>query len=692
MIGRPLPRSLDPLPDESLPGFVLRLAHRLDRTPARISELTGLTDPGQLKPNLGRRVHLDPATRDRFAAATRLHPDEVAALCVAGLADRNAPLNARFLGRTRQPDSLAADNWVFGRSARYCPTCLVGDGSAIQTLHGGAWLRRWHLPIVFACTTHQQLLVRRCPACDLPVHHAAKQPVPNPAVPDLHPAQCRNLVAGQPTDRPAFQGAGPVCGNRLDHASIPAALDEPDLSTVLHLQQRILALLDPAQPTTVTCFGATATLAEHYADLRLLASLTWPTAAALLPQPVLRDAFDAHAAERQHTLDAARSAGKTPRSHAVWDQPPTNSLASAALFTLLENLNTSRAGDTLATLLHHPAANAWSRHYLTAEPHCSPGLRAAIADPIAAHRPRPPRTPAPPRIPAPPRPRTPPPPHSHRLPAPPPNPKSAKRTPTPRIRTPRPTPPPRPKPIPRAPRPKAARPVSPPRPRYRFGPQHIPAFLTDTWCTDHLSHLPGIDARMLRRYAACTLAQAAGDLSSRQAAGLLGLSPDSIAHPRHAVKTWRSVDPAHAHALDTALDALIDTLQTSDLIDYQHRRQIMATWTISTDLWHTITTQVRATETSTQRAHSNWSQHKRNIANAFAWIEITQGEHRFAPQRHAPGIKRGTTADPGLAIDRAWWRLRNGKPGQHYWDLRAALNPHLHDLATTIDERRTSAN
>ncbi len=37
----PLPRSLDPLPDEVLPGYLLRLAHRLDRTPARILQLTG---------------------------------------------------------------------------------------------------------------------------------------------------------------------------------------------------------------------------------------------------------------------------------------------------------------------------------------------------------------------------------------------------------------------------------------------------------------------------------------------------------------------------------------------------------------------------------------------------------------------------------------------------------------------------
>ena len=39
----PLPRSLDPLPDESLPGYLLRLAHRLGLAPARVMQLTGLT-------------------------------------------------------------------------------------------------------------------------------------------------------------------------------------------------------------------------------------------------------------------------------------------------------------------------------------------------------------------------------------------------------------------------------------------------------------------------------------------------------------------------------------------------------------------------------------------------------------------------------------------------------------------------
>jgi hypothetical protein len=44
---RPLPRSLVPIPGESLPGFLLRLSCRLNQPPARIAELTGLA-PGKV--------------------------------------------------------------------------------------------------------------------------------------------------------------------------------------------------------------------------------------------------------------------------------------------------------------------------------------------------------------------------------------------------------------------------------------------------------------------------------------------------------------------------------------------------------------------------------------------------------------------------------------------------------------------
>ncbi len=59
----PLPRSLDPLPDESLPGYLLRLAHRLGLAPARIMQLTGLTASrdGRQPARRSLMLHLDEA-------------------------------------------------------------------------------------------------------------------------------------------------------------------------------------------------------------------------------------------------------------------------------------------------------------------------------------------------------------------------------------------------------------------------------------------------------------------------------------------------------------------------------------------------------------------------------------------------------------------------------------------------------
>jgi len=47
MIAEPLPRSLEPLKDESLLGYLLRLSHRLDLPPARLAERTGLVSGPQ---------------------------------------------------------------------------------------------------------------------------------------------------------------------------------------------------------------------------------------------------------------------------------------------------------------------------------------------------------------------------------------------------------------------------------------------------------------------------------------------------------------------------------------------------------------------------------------------------------------------------------------------------------------------
>jgi hypothetical protein len=118
----------------------------------------------------------------------------------------------------------------------------------------------------------------------------------------------------------------------------------------------------------------------------------------------------------------------------------------------------------------------------------------------------------------------------------------------------------------------------------------------------------------------------------------------------------------------------------------------MNDWTLSTDQWRSITAQLRGVESAARQRHADYGERKRITASALAWIDITQGEHRFTPQRRSPGAKPGTTQDRGLSIDRAWWRLRNGKPGHQYWELRTALAPHIHNVAAAIDRGAISAN
>jgi hypothetical protein len=148
---RPLPRSLDPLPGESLIGYLLRLAHRLDLSPARVAVLTGLADPRRPNIPAGRLLVVEPARATAFARSTHLSTAEVAAMTLISFADRYPPVNPEFSGRHRQNHGLfVKENWVFSRASRYCPECLAGDGSPIHNRHGGAWRLVWRLPVTFA--------------------------------------------------------------------------------------------------------------------------------------------------------------------------------------------------------------------------------------------------------------------------------------------------------------------------------------------------------------------------------------------------------------------------------------------------------------------------------------------------------------------------------------------------------------
>jgi TniQ len=82
---RPLPRSLDPLPGESLNGYLLRLYRRLRVSPLHLARITGCT--GGRQSFIGRRPLFDLDVA-RFARAARLTGGEAAALTAASWTGR----------------------------------------------------------------------------------------------------------------------------------------------------------------------------------------------------------------------------------------------------------------------------------------------------------------------------------------------------------------------------------------------------------------------------------------------------------------------------------------------------------------------------------------------------------------------------------------------------------------------------
>jgi TniQ len=370
----PLPRSLDPLPAESLPGYVLRLAHRLGLAPIRILQLTGLT-AGSGAPR-GLMLHLDQAAAAAFADASRLTPAEVASLCVSSMSGRY-PQAEPVITAGRQGIRPVASPWVFTAATRYCPQCLAGDGSHVQDQYGGAWRKTWRLPAMFACPVHRRLLEHLCPSCRQPAMSASASLIPYSHVSGLHPVQCR---AAPRTSR---GGRPDLCAARLDLPLPPAdagQLPGADLDILHAASNRLLDLLQPDGPTAVLSAGGPATPAQYFADLRLasgLISAAWPASGPLFPTPALAGAFS------EHVADSTRHG-----NYRVYDTPPLDALACAALVTaavgILDSPDLRILGQHLAPA-RDPGGTSkdsprwrWIRRYRRTRHECSAGLQDAL--------------------------------------------------------------------------------------------------------------------------------------------------------------------------------------------------------------------------------------------------------------------------------------------------------------------------
>jgi hypothetical protein len=510
---RPLPRSLDPLPGESLPGYILRLAHRLDRAPGRIAILTGLSHriPGRSTTTVpvGRMLHLDTTTAVTFAHATRLSSQEVAGLCLDSLRDRYPPLDVDYeAASSRQTNGITGvSGWVSTQSTRYCPQCLAGNGSPIQQAHGGAWQKLWRLPPVFACILHRRLLLHRCPRCQQPVHSLRKAAGLFPRLQDatLHPAQCRTTI--EPT---AHWSAQKACGARLDTSTRSTdATDHQDRAParLLAVQHKLIHLLQPdgdglAQSISA---GQPATAAQYFLDLRLLVGLiraSWPEARHQAQPWMDMDAVENHIHQQRQEGSGKHHIGRN------YDKPPLEAGACGSLFALADQILAvddplaarQRLAPLLACISMATTYRPWVGHFLSAEAHCSAGLRIAIAVQVHALRP------------------------------------SGRSGPKPG---------------------RPGRRRGPMR-GCRFGHQHIPQYLPSDWYERHFHDLDltGINPRLLRRVAPLKLVQLAEGGSLDAAAQLLGSPLGRTLSARLSVHRWAcGGDGANAGAFAAALNA-----------------------------------------------------------------------------------------------------------------------------------------
>jgi hypothetical protein len=373
--GQILPRSLDPLPGESLCGFVLRLAHRLGLTPFELAKLTGLEPAGHLVSS--RLLSLDAA--GSFARATRLDAGEAEELTLAPLAPNYPAAGLTYCGRTRTLAGLfVKENWITSAATRYCPACLAGDGSEIQDAHGGTWARTWRLPVVFGCTRHRSMLKLTCPSCRQPAHAKTGQGLlPAPAIADLHPAACRSRLGS----------ARSCCGHRLDAARLDP-LSDRHLDLQQHIENLLHADTEPCREP-----AAVSGPAQYFNDLRVLCCLiaaSWPAAEAGCPDSAARDLISGHVETVRRMITAIRAGGRAAHDLEHYDRPPPDPAPCAALLSLADHLTRHPDPAERIEIVRRmikampPTARTgmWLRQ-LRRDGHCSPQLTSTLNTALA---------------------------------------------------------------------------------------------------------------------------------------------------------------------------------------------------------------------------------------------------------------------------------------------------------------------
>ena len=634
---RPLSRSLVPIPGESLPGFLLRLSCRLGVPPAQLARLTGLAPAGHTGASLPVTLLAgipEPDCRI-FTFMTRLGAGEVVQLGMSAWQERYAPLvigpeDTAPGGRRLNGQLLLAP------VTRYCPGCLAGDGSAIQESFGGPWLKAWHLPVVFACPAHQRLLEHLCPECGRPVR--GRRPgsqfslLPATRAAGLHPAQCRTETGHGKGRHPA------CCGARLDRTGN----QRPASPGLIVLQGKILDLLDPDGPAGTLSAGQPAQPASYFADLQatgLLACSTWPAGRHLSPSGETASAIDEHVASlrRQAAGRQRDSPASAPRVRS--GSLPAPAAASAGLAHIADRILAGSTGEVREQLRQLiPAGTTktgrtvWARRVTRSSPPCSDGLQGAFGPLLrrftkAGGRPQGRRNAV----------------------------------------------------------------VIP----QRWDPEHIPAFLPEDWYTRHFTPIDGVNRMFIRRTAALRLVQMVAGGSLGEAAGFLGIASTSTTWPGKS-GIYSGAGRVHTAArqqsdplgFDTGLTTLARELDdpAEPLINYQHRRQALENWCIDENTWTSITARLP----SVPGPRPELGDRKRQIASVYVWVQVTSGEHHFAPRPIEAAQPPEIQEEWKNRRNTIWHLMHRSRPGPHYTSLKAELDALAASLSKSIDTQCSS--
>ncbi len=572
MAIRPLARSLAPLPEESLPGYLLRLSYRLGRSPARIGMLSGLSGMHHRLPG-DYLLTLPTQLADAFAHTARLSSAEAQSLTLAGsgLASAYAPLGATRLVQGRN-HAAARSRWAINLSSRFCPQCLAGDGSPVQSALGGAWKLRWHLPVVFACLEHSNVLASACRRC----HNPPNQPpgtersglLMQRAAAGLHPAQCRHPLLGSQS---AMVGPKGCCGARLDQSpGKPSAIPAKDLERALALQLHINQYLFPtsSQPADRDRLFFNDLIAVSH-----LIKFSWPMGASLLHSAHLSSLIDDHVTAVVQQLDRQPRPG--PRPSSPWSAPDDPAQCAALLAAANELLPHSHTGEAELRDLIQPlmrAALARLTPNLAASfrrMEFSPALARALARKInglyhaGGHR------------------------------------GSKRRTPSREC---------------------------------LFEVEHVPALLPLSWMDTHfftefqdlMGTITSWNSRHLRRAASLKLAEMAGGGTWPECAQALSTPWNTAQQSLKAVKRVLGSDESR-EAFAQAVEQVARVLdEQPHRIDYANRRSILSSWHLPGANWSDICSGL---ETLRGRATSPGPA----AATALIWAQVTQGDYLHSP-------------------------------------------------------------